>query len=297
MDYRYDVVVVGNVGIDTNVYFHPGSSFDDQAESCFTEDIDYIGQAGGYTARGFAQLGYRTAFIGHVGDDFAGHFIRETLAADGINTEGLFVDPAGTSRSVNMMYADGRRRNFYDGKSHMTLHPDLKICRELLASCRLALFHLPNWARELLPLVNRDQTVLACDLQDLVDPDDPYRHDFLDAADIIFFSCANHAAPEPLMTHFFNQKAYTAILCGLGEHGCAAATGPDAIRRFAPVKDDRPVIDTNGAGDGLATGFLSGFVLENMPFEQAVQRGQRVARHTCTLKADTDHLIRPHQLA
>ena len=32
--------------------------------------------------------------------------------------------PAGTSRSINFMYGDGRRKNFYDGKSHLQLQPD-----------------------------------------------------------------------------------------------------------------------------------------------------------------------------
>ena len=60
---QFDVVVIGNVGIDTNVYL-AGDEINFQIESNFTENIDYVGQAGGYAARGFAQLGYRTAFIG-----------------------------------------------------------------------------------------------------------------------------------------------------------------------------------------------------------------------------------------
>ena len=120
---NFDAVVVGNVGIDTNVYFHSDEP-DFSRESNFTENLDYVGQAGGYASRGYAQLGWRTAFIGHVGDDFSGRFIREEFARDGIDTTALFIDPAGTSRSVNFMYRDGRRKNFYDGKSHMQLQPD-----------------------------------------------------------------------------------------------------------------------------------------------------------------------------
>jgi sugar/nucleoside kinase (ribokinase family) len=56
------------------------------------------------------------------------------------------------------------------------------------------------------------------------------------------------------------------------------------------------VIDTNGAGDGLATGFLSGFYLEQMPVEESIRRGQIVARYTCTQKADTSHLLSRSQL-
>src|SRR5512139_3247237 len=127
-----DVVVIGNVGIDTNVYLH-GEDIDFTVEANFTENLDYIGQAGGYASRGYAQLGQKTAFIGYVGDDYSGRFIREEFTGDGIDTTALFVDPAGTSRSINFMYRDGRRKNFYDGKSHLHLQPDLTACRAVLA--------------------------------------------------------------------------------------------------------------------------------------------------------------------
>ena len=96
-------------------------------------------------------MGKHTAFIGYVGDDFSGRFIREELARDGIDQSAVFADPAGTSRSINFMYRDGRRRNFYDGKRHMSLQPDRAICRSVLEQSRLAHFNIPNWARTLLP--------------------------------------------------------------------------------------------------------------------------------------------------
>jgi len=52
-----------------------------------------------------------------------------------------------------------------------------------------------------------------------------------------------------------------------------------------------PVIDTNGAGDGLAVGFLTSYVLEGRSLEASIMRGQITARHTCSLKACTSELI------
>jgi sugar/nucleoside kinase (ribokinase family) len=59
---RFDAVVVGATGIDTNIYLQ-GADIDFSIEANFTEDIDYVGQVGGYAARGFAKLGKRTALI------------------------------------------------------------------------------------------------------------------------------------------------------------------------------------------------------------------------------------------
>lgn len=284
-----EVVVVGNVGIDTNVYL-PGRDIDFAVEANFTENLDCLGQAGGYASLGYARLGKATAFIGHVGDDALGHHIRERFRREGILTGALFTDPAGTSRSVNLMHSDGRRKNFYDGKSHMELHPDPEACRAAMKGARLAHFNLPNWGRELLPLARREGLTIACDLQDVADPDDPYRRDFIRAADILFFSSANHGSPEPLIRRFLKGRPDLLVVAGMGARGCALGT-KDGIRQYPPVPSAVPVIDTNGAGDSLAVGFLAGHVLEGRPLEEAVRRGLILARHTCGLRGETDHLM------
>lgn len=295
MEKRFDAVVIGNVGIDTNVYFHSDEP-DFTRESNFTEDLDYIGQAGGYASRGYAQLGWRTAFIGTMGDDFSGRFIREEFARDGIDLSGLFIDPAGTSRSVNFMYRDGRRKNFYDGKSHMQLQPDRAACRSVLAEARLAHFNLPNWARHLLPIAKELGVTIACDLQDVVQLRDGYRDDFIEYADIVFFSAVNQTGPAPLIEELLLWKPGLIVVSGMGARGCALGTRDD-IRYFDPIDMDAPMIDTNGAGDSLAVGFLSSYVLGGYSPEDAIRRGQIAARYTCTQKASSAHLITPELLA
>ena len=290
----FDAVVVGNVGIDTCVYLQ-GAEIDFKVESNFTENLDYVGQAGGYASRGFAQLKKRTAFIGYVGDDYAGRFVRDEFARDGIDTTALFVDPAGTSRSINLMSRDGRRRNFYDGKSHMQLKPDPDICRSILARTRLAHFNIPNWARDLLPRAQAAGVTISCDIQDVVSLHDHYREDFIAHADILFCSAANWPDPTPLIEELLETRPRQIVVAGMGARGCALGTAT-GIRFFEPVQLDLPVIDTNGAGDGLAVGFLSSYVLGHYSLEDSIRRGQIVARYTCSLKASSSNLITPQQL-
>jgi acarbose 7IV-phosphotransferase len=284
-----DVVVVGNVGVDTNVYPLAGE-IDWSVEANFTRNLDCVGQAGGYASRGWARLGRRTAFLGCVGEDFCGLLVRETLARDGVDLGGLFVDPAGTSRSVNVMFQDGRRKNFYDGGSHMALEPDLAACRAVLARARLAHFHLPNWARRLLPVARELGLVIACDLQDVVRLPDAYRQDFIDAADVLFFSAVNHPDPRPIVDALRAGRPELVVVAGMGARGCALG-GRDGYRIFPPERGERPVVDTNGAGDGLAVGFLDAWVLEGREPVEAVRRGQLAARHTCGLRGTSDGLI------
>jgi sugar/nucleoside kinase (ribokinase family) len=158
---RIDVVVVGNVGFDTNIYLS-SDTVDFTVETNFSKNLDTIGQAGGFSSRGFAQLGKKTAFIGYIGDDRNGRLIRQEFEIDDID--------------------------------------------------------------------------------------------------------------------------------GMGAQGCALGSG-DGIRYFKAVDMERPVVDTNGAGDSLAIGFLSSHILDGYSLEEAILRGQIAARYTCSLKASSSNLI------
>ncbi len=283
-----DVVVLGAVGIDTCVYL-AGRDVDFDVEGNFSENLDYVGQAGGFSSRGFAQLGYKTGFIGYVGDDYHGDFVAAELGHDGIDLT-LFHDPKGTRRSINMMYRDGRRRNFFDGKGSMDVRPDLEACRAVLARARLAHFNIENWTRYLLQPARSLGMVVSCDIQDVVSLDDPYRRDFIEAADILFFSAVNLADPTSMMRECIAARPRQVVVVGMGSRGCALGTA-GGVKLFAPVELDLPVVDTNGAGDGLAVGFLAGHVLDGRDLEASVQRGLIAARHTCSRKASSSSLI------
>lgn len=289
-----DVVVIGNAGVDTNVFLQK-ADIDFEVEGNFTENLDCAGQAGVYAARSYAALGYQTAFIGHVGDDWAGHLVRDAFAHDGIDMSLLGTDPTGTARSVNLIYPDGRRKNFYDGKGHLNLSVDLDACRTLLARAKLVHVHLANWTRTLLPIARDLGLSVACDLQDVVDPADPYRQDFIRQSDILFFSSVNHPDPAPLVSAFLKAGPARLALCGLGAKGCALGTR-QGLRTFPPISLPAPVVDTNGAGDSLAAGFLASHILQGLPLEQAVLRGQLAARHACAQRASSSNQITGRQL-
>ena len=284
----FDVAVIGAIGIDTNVYLYT-DEVDFSVEANFSQNLDYIGQAGGYSCRGFKKLGYNVAFVGYVGDDYSGRYIRESLEKDGIDTY-FGIDPEGTKRSVNIMYGDGRRKNFYDGKGSMQLRPDLLAIGEYLAGTGLVHINLVNWTRYLLPLFKEDNTVVSVDIQDVVSADDPYRQDYIKAADVLFFSAVNFPDPAPLIERFMEIRSDRIVICGMGKRGCALGT-EKGISYYRAVELEEPVIDTNGAGDSLAVGFLSSHFLQGHSLEESILRGQIAARYCCSRKATSSDLI------
>lgn len=65
---------------------------------------------------------------------------------------------------------------------------------------------LPSWARRVLPIARALGGPIACDLQDVIDPLDPHRRNFIAAAELLFFSAANHASPEPVCAAFLRER-------------------------------------------------------------------------------------------
>lgn len=285
----FDVVVIGNAGIDTNVFLQ-GADIDFGVEANFTENLDTVGQAGGYAARGYAKLGKSTAFIGTIGQDHAGRYLLDVLQKDGIDTSGVWIDPAGTSRSVNIMYRNGKRKNFYDGKSHMILQANIDKCEKILAGARLVHFNIPNWARTLLPVARKAGARIAVDIQDITDVHDPYRQDFIKFAQILFFSAVNYPDPQPVMAEFSKINPDVIMVCGMGEKGCALGFRKN-VEYYPAFQMPEPVVDTNGAGDALAVGFLNSYTFENRSLVESIRYGQIAARYTCTLRGTSEGLI------
>ena len=136
---------------------------------------------------------------------------------------------------------------------------------------------------------------IACDIQDVVTVDDAYRRDFIAQADILFFSAVNQADPSSLLQTFLAAKPDQIVISGMGARGCALGTQA-GVEFYPPVEMDASVIDTNGAGDGLAVGFLTSYVLDGYSLQDSILRGQIAARHTCTLKATSSSLITQEKL-
>ncbi|MFO7548636.1 MAG: carbohydrate kinase family protein [Acidimicrobiia bacterium] len=275
-----EVVVLGAAGLDTTVAVD-GLDLE-TGESRFTSVVDGVGQAGGYAARIYAAAGRTVSFVGGIGADLAGEELRRVLEIEGVDTSPSFPEPLGTARSVNLALPDGRRRSFYDGRLGNG-RPDSGLVGRLLARARLIHVNLPGWVRPLLPMARSSGAVVACDLQDLPSPDDSYRSEFVRAADILFFSAADLGEPDRAVRRLWERNPDALVVAGLGGYGALLGLAGRITRHPAP-EVDLPVVDTTGAGDSLAAGFLVAHVLQGRTPEEALARGQVTARHTCSLR-------------
>jgi acarbose 7IV-phosphotransferase len=286
------LTVVGAFGIDTNVY-PLGSRHG--AEMTFARTTDAPGQAGCYSAFAAAALGVETRAIAALGDDRAGAWVREALAEAGISLWTLR-DPDGTHRSVNIVAADGSRSNFFDPRGVAETVVDRAACRDALAGAGVAHVHLDDWSRQVLPLARDAGAVISCDLQDVVDIDDPYRAEFVAEADVLFMSAANLDEPAAAAAELARRRPGRIVVVGAGADGCLVALD-GGVDHFAAIDlPTAPIVDTNGAGDTLAVGFLVAHLLDGVPIEQAVRRAQLGARWICAQAGDQKRPLTLEQL-
>jgi acarbose 7IV-phosphotransferase len=273
------VCVVGAPGLDTLVMLAEDAP-DLDADGHFVTNIDTPGHAAFYCAVTMATLGHTVRILGSVGDDLAGAEVRRHLDGAGVDTRTLFLDPAGTARSVNLVRPDGRRTFFLDGGSHMTLQPPPDLVDAALDGADLVLSSLPNWGREVLAAARAAGIPVAVDLQDARSVDDPYRAGFITAADHVFASAAHLPDPVGAAAAWFAAGPARTAVFGRGAAGALLVErgpGPPLVLAQPPPPGVLPVIDTTGCGDALAVGFLDG-LQRGLAGADALRRGQLAAR-------------------
>jgi sugar/nucleoside kinase (ribokinase family) len=285
-----DVVAIGNAIVD--VLAHADDAFvaqrglvkntmalidEDQAEALYAAmgpAVEVSGGAAANTAAGVASFGAAAAFVGKVRDDVLGQVFAHDIRAAGVRYQTpMAAEGPATARSLIIVTPDAHRTmNTFLGASVRLREPDIDV--GLVQSAAVTLVEGYLWdAADAVPALSlamrsaRDagrQVALA-----LSDPFCVERHrdEFLDLldgdVDIVF---ANEHEAEALFKGASLDDAVAelrrrcrVVAVTQGPAGSIVAVDGDGPVHVdaAPVKE---VVDTTGAGDLYAAGFLVGLV-------------------------------------
>jgi sugar/nucleoside kinase (ribokinase family) len=288
------LLVVGGVGVDTVVRVESLPA--PVRDSTLVPPVrDYVGHTGNGVALGAHHLGIPTQFIDFLGDDPQGSLVRARYRQTGLAFACL-THPSGTRRSVNFVDASGRRASFYDGR-----HPfDLRMPRafylpflEASTHCHISIM---NWARFLYDDALGLGRTTSTDLHDW-DGQNGYHQDFACRSDLVFLSTAALRDGHEAVMHGLLERGRARVVVATAgaDGGFWLERGEHVVRRFSACPPDRPVVDTNGAGDAFVVGFLHGW-FRDRPIAECVLLGALAGAYACTCPGTHEAFISPAEL-
>lgn len=239
-------------------------------------------------------LGMKTAFLGKVGRDMHGDFLRATLEEKGVNTEGLLSDSEVFTTLAFVELSDSGERSFSFARK-----PGADAClraeelrQDLLKNTKIFHFGSVSLTEEPARSATLEGAKIAKEAGAVISYDPNYRallwrdreeavrqmRGALPLADVVKLSdeetelLTGYQSPEEASKAVLEGGA-SCVVVTLGGDG-ALVRAKDGIRRVAtpPCK----VVDTTGAGDSFWGGFLY----------KLVKSGVRPEEITCEMAAD-----------
>ena len=230
-----------------------------------------VGSSGAGKAMNLARLGVDVTLRCLLGDDEAGHRVRDGLGAAGVTVDAV-VDPTGTGRHVNLMDAAGDRMSFllHTGDPSIRFDDDRSV--DLVGAADHVLVAIADQGRPVLEIARRLGRTTWTDLH-ATDGEREWERDF-HRADRVFFSSERLEDPRPFMERL-RSAGRKLVVATRGAAGAIALTG-DRRWHEVPAEPVDRIVDTNGAGDAFLAGVLYG-ELHDMPIESSLRIGARVA--------------------
>lgn len=223
------------------------------------------------------KLGYKTAFIGKIGDDIFGRQLKKVVENVGINTEGLVTDKAvnTTLAFVHTLPGGDREFSFYRNPGADMMLSEADVNKQIISDSRIFHFGSLSMTSEICEAATK-KAVLAAKKNGLIISFDPNLRenlwDSLDKAkekieygitncDILKISDNEiqwftgeqdfDRAVENLRSRYDNIKL---LLLSLGKDGSRAYSGENSA--YAPAAPAN-TIETTGAGDTFCGAILS----------------------------------------
>lgn len=282
---RQKILSIGNVSVDIKAY----SLEEDTSEAYRDGTIDLVpGGVGRGMAMNLNHLGLDSYIYSAVGDDIFGDYLRHGMNAEGINTKLLKTIPGQSTSLFSVMSSVGSRASciystkilsnidfgddavsFIESEHIGSLALDSNLSEETLGK----IYAYKSSHPELFVFQNATSP-------DIAGKSLPY------AKSIDLFACNEFEAAallgeEPVMdistVEKFRALGFGDFIVTFGGRGVLVAVGADTYIEppYTPVE----VVDTIGAGDAFASGFLMGF-LEREPVRNCIRYGLVCAKET-----------------
>lgn len=244
-----------------------------------------------------AKLGFRVGAISRVGDDTLGQFLLGEYKKSGVVTSGITVD-ARLQTSATIVSVDrAGERTFLHTRGCMATFRGSDVLNQLPLIRKASWFAfgylglVPEMERSLPSLFRtirkktgakifldtggRPKRLSRENLQRLVSSVDCFIPSFDEAVLV-----TGRTTPETIVQTLLESGTLEIAGVKLGSRGCYVATRTGA--RYIPARRVRNVVDTTGAGDAFAAGFIAG-LLKGLGVFDAARVANAVAASSVTM--------------
>jgi len=286
---KLDVVCVGAAIVDVPLQPVSKNIFD--SESYPLEQISMtIGGDAINEATVISRLGKKVGLMSMVGKDAVGNYILEHCAKEGIDTEGMKLrDGVDTSINIGLVTADGERTFVTNRNGSLWKMTIDDVDMELIPRGRLlsfaSIFNNPRLDNDAMVRIFRKakaNDMIIC--ADMIKPRlGETLDDIAEALSYIDYFFPNHDEAELMTGETEIQKVADKLLSygighviiKIGKDG-AYIKGQDRTEMIVPAMKGITPIDTIGAGDNFASGFITG-LLEGKTLKECAEYGNVTA--------------------
>ena len=278
-----EIVVVGSANLDlvVSVRHHPAPG-----ETVLGGDLQRIpGGKGANQATAASRLGRRTAFVGAVGADDAGHALQQSLTSAGVDTSHLVVAPdVPTGTALIAVADDGDNTIVVSPGANRTVDRDLiATAQPLISATPVLLLQLEIPGEAVTAAAEAATGMVVCNPAPA--PARPLPASLLEAVDVLVpneteLTALTRSDPTSSLDDLAAAAAtlgMPAVVVTLGALGALLVT-PDHQQRFpAPVIEP---VDTTAAGDSFCAALADHLVEDPGDLPGAVEWAVRVGAAT-----------------
>ncbi|MBR6184133.1 MAG: carbohydrate kinase family protein [Bacteroidales bacterium] len=265
---KFDIIALGELNVD--LLLNRICGFPEVGKEIFAKEMTLtLGSSTAIFAANAASLGARVSFLGMVGKDDFGAFVKTSLKERGVDTSNLIeVSAAATGLTAILNYDEDRANVTYPGAMSIMGVKDIRP--EALAEAKhvhiSSIFMQETLHRdiyEIVKLVKEQGATLSMDMQ--FDPAEKWDFDYAKILPLVDIFMPNEQELTALTGKSSVEEAVAAVrpyinvlVVKMGSKGSMLVTKDG--EKFLPAMLNRNVVDAIGAGDSFNAGFITAFV-------------------------------------
>ena len=226
-----------------------------------------LGSASAIFACGMARLGHSVGFVSKTGDDDFGHFCREALTNAGISTDDLLLSQRPTGATIVLSTREDRALVTHLGAiadlGYDDLPPRLFLGYKHL---HLTSYFLQERLQPAFPRLMREAKAagLSVSFDPNSDPAQVWSKDIWEVMRIPDVVFVNESEAKALTGATTTREALAALAertaCAIVKQGSEGATAVQGTQQIHAEMFRVNAVDTTGAGDSFAAGFVHGML-------------------------------------